>query len=581
MAAMLSGFKKKLGNTPQVGGEKAGVVGASNGSKAGKAPPAANSGAKEAGGRARTHSKGSNLPAQGPGDGMPTTIETLPLFKDVPVSERQALFIRKLRLCCIHVDFTDITADVKAKEIKRIQLLELVEYISSTKNVFNEQTFPEIIEMVRCNLFRTLAPSNAGSNSYEPEEDEPALEPAWPHLQYVYEFLLRFVVCNETDPKVVKRYLDTDFLVRLLELFDAEDPRERDYLKTILHRIYGKFMPYRQFIRKAINHIFYQFIYETERHNGIAELLEILGSIINGFALPLKEEHKQFLLRALLPLHKVKFVGMYHQQLSYCVTQFVEKDPKLAVPVLHAILAFWPHTYSPKEVLFLNEVEEVLEMIHAPEFQVVMEPLFTKVAQCIGSPHFQVAERALFLWNNEYVVSHIAQNREQILPIVFEALYNNSRSHWNATVHSLTCNVVKLFMEMDAPLFDECSNNYRSKVAAEKESAARRREQWLEVLAQAQKSKAFGDLKVSAAALSIADIEAADDGATGVFSEEDLDMHKVLSGEYTPADRAGGPGDIRRRSVLPGGGDSEADDLLPQVDRTQLPTLYTAMESGQ
>ena len=38
-------------------------------------------------------------------------------------------------------------------------------------------------------------------------------------------------------------------------------------------------------------------MYETERHNGVAELLEILGSIINGFALPLKEEHKIFLLK--------------------------------------------------------------------------------------------------------------------------------------------------------------------------------------------------------------------------------------------------------------------------------------------
>lgn len=72
----------------------------------------------------------------------------------------------------------------------------------------------------------------------------------------------------------------------------AEDPRERDYLKTILHRIYGKFMVHRPFIRKAINYVFYRFVFETERHNGIAELLEILGSIINGFALPLKEEHK-------------------------------------------------------------------------------------------------------------------------------------------------------------------------------------------------------------------------------------------------------------------------------------------------
>lgn len=61
----------------------------------------------------------------------------------------------------------------------------------------------------------------------------------------------------------------------------------------------------RSFIRQQINNVFYTFIYETERFNGVAELLEILGSIINGFTSPLKEEHVTFLLRVLLPLHKV------------------------------------------------------------------------------------------------------------------------------------------------------------------------------------------------------------------------------------------------------------------------------------
>merc|ERR1719197_1466894 len=234
--------------------------------------------------------------------------------------------------------------------------------------------------MISENLFRGLSPSSQPAGNYDPEEDEPVLEASWPHLQYVYEFLLRFVVSNETDHKVVKKYIDTQFLVRLLDLFDSEDPRERDYLKTILHRIYGKFMPYRAFIRKSINSIFYRFIYETERHNGIAELLEILGSIINGFALPLKDEHKQFLMRALLPLHKVRYVGMYHQQLSYCVTQFVEKDPCLALPVLMKILEFWPRTFSAKEVLFLNEVEEILEMVQGAEFALIMKPLFHRIA---------------------------------------------------------------------------------------------------------------------------------------------------------------------------------------------------------
>ena len=71
-------------------------------------------------------------------------------------------------------------------------------------------------------------------------------------------------------------------------------------------------------------------------------------------------------MKALLPLHKVRYVNLYHQQLSYCVTQFVEKDPKLAIQVIESILAFWPMTYSPKEVLFLNEAEEILEMIQVP-----------------------------------------------------------------------------------------------------------------------------------------------------------------------------------------------------------------------
>lgn len=121
--------------------------------------------------------------------------------------------------------------------------------------------------------------------------------------------------------------------LQLLELFDSEDPRERDFLKTTLHRIYGKFLNLRSYIRRSINNVFFQFTYETERFNGIAELLEILGSIINGFALPLKEEHKLFLTRVLIPLHKVKSLSMYHPQLAYCIVQFLEKDSSLTEEV--------------------------------------------------------------------------------------------------------------------------------------------------------------------------------------------------------------------------------------------------------
>jgi hypothetical protein len=43
----------------------------------------------------------------------------------------------------------------------------------------------------------------------------------------------------------------------------------------------------------------------------------------------------------------------------------------------------------------------------------------------------QVAERALYYWNNEYVVNLMGEHIAVILPIVFPALYTNSRTHWN------------------------------------------------------------------------------------------------------------------------------------------------------
>ena len=42
--------------------------------------------------------------------------------------------------------------------------------------------------------------------------------------------------------------------------------------------------------------------------------------------------------------------------------QFVDKEPSLADPVLSQLLKFWPVTNSQKEVLFLGELEEILEM---------------------------------------------------------------------------------------------------------------------------------------------------------------------------------------------------------------------------
>ncbi|TRY96597.1 hypothetical protein DNTS_032547 [Danionella cerebrum] len=430
--------------------------------------------------------------------------------------------------------FRDPLSDLKWKEVKRAALSEMVEFITHNRNVITEPIYPEVVHMFAVNMFRALPPSsNPTGAEFDPEEDEPTLEAAWPHLQLVYEFFLRFLESSDFQPNIAKKYIDQKFVLQLLELFDSEDPRERDFLKTTLHRIYGKFLGLRAYIRKQINNIFYRFIYETEHHNGIAELLEILGSIINGFALPLKEEHKIFLLKVLLPLHKVKSLSVYHPQLAYCVVQFLEKDSTLTEPVVMALLKYWPKTHSPKEVMFLNELEEILDVIEPSEFVKVMEPLFRQLAKCVSSPHFQVAERALYYWNNEYIMSLISDNAAKILPIM--------------TIHGLIYNALKLFMEMNQKLFDDCTQQFRAEKNKEKAKWKEREDAWVKIENLAKSNPQFL-VYIDSDGLSPVEME-----TDAPFIEDMMMLKKTIEEEATQLHRDGRKERplMRRKSELP------------------------------
>ena len=115
--------------------------------------------------------------------------EPLPAFRDVPAGERQALFAKKLHLCSYTFDFNDAAKNAREKEIKRQTLLELVDYVNTGQGKFTEALFDDITFCLANNLFRALPPSGhettgvGGGEAFDAEEEEPALEPAWPHLQ--------------------------------------------------------------------------------------------------------------------------------------------------------------------------------------------------------------------------------------------------------------------------------------------------------------------------------------------------------------------------------------------------------------
>lgn len=100
-----------------------------------------------------------------------------------------------------------------------------------------------------------------------------------------------------------------------------------------------------------------------------------------------------------------------------------------------------------------------------------------------------MAERSLFLWNNEYIVNLVAQHRHQLLPIVLPALEENTSSHWNPAVHGLTMNVRKMFQELDEQLYDECKRKYDEEQLQMRQTLEARDKKWT-VLQQVAVAKA-------------------------------------------------------------------------------------------
>uniref|UniRef100_A0A1A9WPI9 Serine/threonine protein phosphatase 2A regulatory subunit n=1 Tax=Glossina brevipalpis TaxID=37001 RepID=A0A1A9WPI9_9MUSC len=390
-------------------------------------------------------------------------LERLPPLKHKHAAIKQEqLLIRKLRQCCVSLDYLEPMADWKAKIIKYETLSELSIYITRGRGVLTRTIYPEMINMVSCNIFRTLPPRDY--TDLDNDVNFPTIDAAWPSLQLVYDVFASFLYSKAFRGNIAENFISEKFIIELLDLFDSEDERERVLLKTILHRIYSNCMNLREFIKKQIKFVFLTFIYETKHLSGAGELLEVFASLVKGFGVPLKLEYKQFLLKVLLPMHKLKCLSLYHEKLSYCVLQFLQKDPMIAEPFIKGLLNIWPRNHSQKEAMFLVEINEILNVLVLPPFKSIQERLLIKLFRCLSSPHFLIARYARQIWNKKSTICALNQNNTIFISSVtleegnVEVINDLIKRYENMKRENAVEDVRKRFFQIKSNLVDEVKN---------------------------------------------------------------------------------------------------------------------------
>ena len=69
----------------------------------------------------------------------------LPQLNEANPSEKEELFIQKIRQCTVLFDFvSDPLSDLKWKEVKRAALQEMVEYVTQNRGVLTDPVYPEV-----------------------------------------------------------------------------------------------------------------------------------------------------------------------------------------------------------------------------------------------------------------------------------------------------------------------------------------------------------------------------------------------------------------------------------------------------
>eukprot|EP01084_Bolivina_argentea_P133789 236138_1 len=318
---------------------------------------------------------------------------------------KKTLLIKKLKICSYPFKFNveQSERECKAKEMKTSMLYNIFHYLCAPQTLFDEDQLQSVVKMVSGNLFRSLQPSkDIFFNIYEPEiqmvgddckcpENEITYEP-WEHLDLVYRIFSSIFAYNRD--KSLHKYVTETFLLSFIDLLNSDVVMERDYVKDILQQMYKKCIALRSVLLKSIRNVFYTVIYHGTIHNGMKELLEIFGTMINDFEIPLSDEHRHLLCNILIPLHKTERLYKYHYELVQCVLQFILKDPKLSIIIIANLLKYWPDLSCSKQILFLSELEKVLTYTPITQFETISIPVFKRIATCTSCAHFKVAEQA-------------------------------------------------------------------------------------------------------------------------------------------------------------------------------------------
>jgi len=95
-----------------------------------------------------------------------------------------------------------------------------------------------------------------------------------------------------------------------------------------------------------------------------------------------------------------------------CSMIYTTKDRSLAPLLMEGLLKYWPFAATDKEILFLLELQELIEVADPPSISHLIPKLFKRLTKCIQSEHLNVCDKAMCFFENDFFLNLVKTYKE-------------------------------------------------------------------------------------------------------------------------------------------------------------------------
>lgn len=324
-----------------------------------------------------------------------------------------------------------------------------------------------------------------------PRKEQEQQPTDWLYLKLVYEICYIALQSKHIDEeKFIKGYITQDFVMEYLELFETNIEEERSVLKSLIHKLYSNFLSARTIVRNAIYSyldeviVSYQWDYVGYNNDkddckkisktvfindndfdstvGTTDILDFLSCIISGYTVPLKEEHINMLKTTLFQLHKHPQLRVFYPKLLVCIKYYLLKSNDLILPVLENLINLWPRTDVSKQLLFINEVREIISLIRFDvDNSKVIEKLAFIINISLGSTNAKIIDETLNMFSDSAFINIISRYSHEIYLAILPNLVVNLKRLTDKQNSIYTLKLYKELHDFDQLLFETVMKNHK------------------------------------------------------------------------------------------------------------------------